>query len=202
MKKLLLAAFGPFGGETTNPALEAVRLVPDRVAGAEVVRLELPVSFARAGEVLMSAVRAERPDVALCVGQAAGRACVSVEQVAINLIEARAADEDGVRPQGVPIVEDGPAAFFATVPVGAMAEAARAAGVPAQVSYTAGTYVCNAVMYQLLWGLERELPGARGGFVHVPYAPAQVVGKPAGTPSMALADEARALVAAAEAALA
>lgn len=186
MSKVLVTGFDPFGGEAVNPAFEAVRLLPDTIAGAEVVKLEIPTSFARSAVAIEAALERERPDVVLCVGQAGGRAAIGVERVAINLAEARIPDNDGEQPLDAPLRADGPAAYFSTLPVKAMALRARERGVPAFVSYTAGTFVCNAVMYNVLYLLERRFPDARGGFVHVPYAPGQAVGKPADTPTMSL----------------
>lgn len=198
-KKILITGFDPFGGETVNPAWEAVKGLPDQVAGAELVKLEIPTSFTRCGPAVVAAVEAHRPDAVLCVGQAGGRACVSVERVAINLAEARIADNDGNQPVDQPIRAEGPAAYFATLPVKAMVQNIRAQGIPCQLSYSAGTYVCNCVMYQTLHLAAGRFPYLRGGFIHVPYLPAQAVDKPAGTPSMDLPTLVRALEAAAEA---
>ena len=201
MEKVLVAAFGPFGGESMNPALEAVRLLPGSVAGVRLVRIELPVSYERAPRAVEEALLAERPDVVLCAGQAGGRAQVSIERVAVNLADAVAPDVDGCRPCDEPLVADAPAALFATVPTRRMVQAVRDAGLPAQLSYSAGTFVCNATLFRLLWMLEREAPAVRAGFVHVPFAPEQLPGKPAGTPAMPVEDAARALEAAIAAAL-
>ena len=193
--KILLTAFDPFGGETVNPALEAVRAVPDGIAGAEIVRLTVPTVFGRSIETVYEVMKRERPDAVLCVGQAGGRAGLSVERVAINLIDARIADNEGSRPLDTPVFPGGPAAFFSTLPVKAVAEAIEAAGVPAAVSYTAGTFVCNQLMYGVLWHIAEEFPGMRGGFIHVPYLPEQVLGKP-NTPSLSKEEIVRGLVAA------
>lgn len=201
MSKVLVTGFDPFGGESVNPAFEAVRLLPDEIAGAEVVKLEIPTSFARSAKAVEAAIERERPDVVLCVGQAGGRASIGAERVAINLAEARIPDNDGEQPFDTPLRTDGPTAFFSTLPVKAMVLRAQERGVPAFVSYTAGTFVCNAVMYNLLYLLERRFPGVRGGFVHVPYAAEQAMGKPADTPTMSLETIARGLEAMIEAAV-
>lgn len=198
-QKILVTGFAPFDGEPVNPAWEAVKRLPDRVAGAELVKLELPTSFSRCGPAVEAAVEAHRPDAVLCVGQAGGRACVSVERVAINLAEARIADNDGEQPVDQPIRADGPAAYFATLPAKAMVRGVRAQGIPCQLSYSAGTFVCNCVMYQTLHLAATRFPHLRGGFVHVPYLPAQAADKPAATPSMELSTLVRALGAAVEA---
>lgn len=194
---ILFTGFEPFGGETVNPALEAVRLLPDSAAGVPIRRLRLPTSFRRAGETLLEAVDAWRPKAVVCVGQAGGRKTVTPEKVAINYIDARIPDNDGAQPADVPICADGPAAYFATLPVRAIDEAIRAAGVPCAVSYSAGCYVCNFVMYTLLDHLARTAPDVLGGFIHVPYAAEQTAGKPAGTPSLTVAQMTQALTCAA-----
>ena len=164
LSKILITGFDPFGGESVNPAYEAVKLLPDAIAGARIVKLEVPTVFTRSAEVLEQAI----------------------EQVAINLAEARIPDNDGEQPLGQPLREDGPAAYFATVPVKAMVAGIRAHHLPAFVSYTAGTFVCNSIMYHALYLCERRFPGTIAGFMHVPYEPGQVVDKPEGTPSMPL----------------
>lgn len=194
---ILFTGFEPFGGETVNPALEAVRLLPDSAAGVPIRRLRLPTSFRRAGETLLEAVDAWRPEAVVCVGQAGGRKAVTPEKIAINYIDARIPDNDGAQPADVPIRADGPAAYFATLPVRAIDEAIRAAGVPCAVSYSAGCYVCNFVMYTLLDHLARTAPDVLGGFIHVPYAAEQTAGKPAGTPSLTVAQMTQALTCAA-----
>lgn len=194
---ILFTGFEPFGGETVNPALEAVRLLPDSAGGMPIRRLRLPTSFRHAGETLLEAVDAWRPKAVVCVGQAGGRKTVTPEKVAINYIDARIPDNDGAQPADVPIRADGPAAYFATLPVRAIDEAIRAAGVPCAVSYSAGCYVCNFVMYTLLDHLAQTAPDVLGGFIHVPYAAEQTANKPAGTPSLTVAQMTQALTCAA-----
>lgn len=194
---ILFTGFEPFGGETVNPALEAVRLLPDSAGGMPIRRLRLPTSFRRAGETLLEAVDAWRPKAVVCVGQAGGRKTVTPEKVAINYIDARIPDNDGAQPADVPIRADGPAAYFATLPVRAIDEAIRAAGVSCAVSYSAGCYVCNFVMYTLLDHLAQTAPDVLGGFIHVPYAAEQTANKPAGTPSLTVAQMTQALTCAA-----
>lgn len=198
-QKILVTGFAPFGGEPINPAWEAVKRLPDQVAGAQLVKLEIPTSFARCGPAVEAAVAAHWPGAVLCVGQAGGRACISVERVAVNLADARIADNDGVQPVDQPIQADGPAAYFATLPVKAMVRGIRARGIPCQLSYSAGAYVCNCVMYRTLHLAAGRSTGPRAGFIHVPYLPGQAVGKPAGTPSMGLSTMVQALEAAVEA---
>lgn len=182
--RMLVTGFQPFGGETMNPAWEAVRRLPDTIGGAKVVKVEIPVVFGRASTVVDAAIEANGPDIVLCVGQAGGRCKITPEFVGINYVDARIPDNEGNQPLAKRVVEDGPDAYFSTLPVRAMAQAMNDAGVPAAVSFTAGTYVCNDVMYALLHSLATRFPGARGAFLHVPYATEQVTQLPADTPSM------------------
>ncbi len=157
--------------------------------------------FTRSAEVVEKAITDVKPDIVISVGQAGGRSALTVEKVAINLAEARIPDNDGEQPLDQPLREDGDTAYFATIPVKAMVANVRAHELPAFVSYTAGTFVCNSVMYNVLYLLDRKFPGVRGGFIHVPYASQQVVGKPNGTPFMPLPDIAKSLEYAIEAAV-
>lgn len=197
--KVLVTGFDPFGGEKVNPAYEAVKLLPDTIAGARVVKVEIPTVFGKSGRKLAEAIEAESPDAVLCVGQAGGRAGMTVEYVAINLNEARIPDNEGKQPLAEAIQKDGETAYFATLPVKAMVKAMNEAGVPATLSYTAGTFVCNHLMYELLYLAAKRYPHLKGGFVHVPYATEQGVGKPLSTPTMSLHDMAKALEAGIEA---
>lgn len=199
--RCLITGFEPFGGEKINPAYEAVKMLPDRMGDIEVLKLELPTVFQKAADLLKSVIREQRPDFVISVGQAGGSGAIAVEKVAINLIDARIADNEGLQPLDVKIKEDGENAYFSTLPVKAIVSKIREAGIPAILSYTAGTYVCNELMYQLLYMLDREFTGIRGGFIHVPYATSQAVGKTGIVPSMALADISRALELAVEAVL-
>lgn len=193
MAKVLVTGFEPFGGDSVNPALEAVKLLPSTIEGAQVVVREVPTAFARSAQVLEELIDAEKPDLVLCVGQAGGRAAMSVERVAINLIDARIPDNDGDQPLDTPVREDGPDAYFATLPVKAMVKAMHEAGVPAALSYSAGTYVCNSLMYNALYLAERAPKPVRAGFVHVPFATEQAVDRPASTPTMDISCITRAL---------
>lgn len=197
--KILLTGFDPFGGETVNPAFEAVKLLPDTIAGAEIVKQEVPTEFIRAGEVLEAAIQANQPDVVICIGQAGGRSAITPEKVAINLMDGRIADNAGYQPIDVTIQEDGETAYFTSLPVKAMVQSIKDAGIPSALSYTAGSYVCNCLMYTLLYLIDKKYPNIRGGFIHVPYAMEQVVNKPLGTPSMDLHQIARGLEKAVEA---
>jgi pyroglutamyl-peptidase len=188
---LLITGFDPFGGETINPAWEAVKLLPEQIGNFRIHKLQIPTVFGLAAETVLKTAETIHPDVILCVGQAGGRAAVTPERVAINLRDARISDNQGNQPTEAPIVPDGPAAYFSTVPVSSMAQSIRDAGLPGQVSNTAGTFVCNDTLYSLL----HHYAGTpvRVGFIHVPYLPQQ------GTPSLPLEQTAAALAAAIEA---
>ncbi|MBQ6929655.1 MAG: pyroglutamyl-peptidase I [Oscillospiraceae bacterium] len=181
--KILVTGFDPFDREKINPAYEAVKLLPDSICGAEIIKLEIPTVFARCAEAVEQAVERHNPDIVLCVGQAGGRSCISVEKVAINFAEARIPDNEGNQPLDKAIVPDGPAAYFSTLPVKAMVENVRSHGIPANLSYSAGTFVCNDVMYRLLHLAATKYHHIKGGFIHVPYTLEQAVSKPDGTPA-------------------
>ncbi|MEV0604609.1 pyroglutamyl-peptidase I [Streptomyces sp. NPDC050315] len=192
MTRVLLTGFAPFDGERVNPSWQAVQAVAaDPPPGYEIATAELPCVFGAANDALRRAVADADPEVVLCVGQAGGRPDVTVERVAINIDDARIPDNSGAQPIDVPIVEDGPAAYFATLPVKACVAAVREAGLPASVSQTAGTFVCNHVFYGLMHLVATERPAVRGGFVHVPYAPGQVTDQ--GRPSLPVTSVAEAL---------
>ena len=188
MKKLLITGFDPFGGETVNPAWEAVKRLPDTVGAWTLAKMEIPTVFGLAAQKVLEAAQSVQPDVILCIGQAGGRKAITPEMVGINLRHARITDNAGNQPQDEPVAQDGPAAYFATVPVRAMTAAIKAAGLEAAVSYSAGTFVCNDTLYTLLHrynGTE-----VRAGFVHVPFLPEQAK---EGVPSMPLEDITRGL---------
>ncbi|WP_426282027.1 pyroglutamyl-peptidase I [Lysobacter soli] len=183
MPHVLLTGFAPFGGESTNPSWEAVQaLEGEVVAGHRIVARCLPVEFDASLHALQHALDELVPSLVICVGQAGGRAQMSLERVAINVIDARIPDNAGAQPIDEPVAADGPAAYFTSLPLKAMLAALRNAGFPAEISQTAGTYVCNHVFYALMHAL-RGLPGVRGGFVHIPYSPAQAA-LHAGAPSL------------------
>ena len=197
--RILLTGFTPFGDETINPSWEAVRVLHDReIAGHRVVARLLPTVFAASRRELEAAVRDIRPTILLGVGQAGGRSRLSIERVAINVQDARLPDNEGAQPIDEPVMPGGPSAYFSTLPIKAMLAALQSAGLPAEVSNTAGTYVCNHVAYLMLH-LATRTPGARAGFIHIPYLPAQAA-RLSGAPSMAAEDVVRGLAVALEAA--
>ncbi len=199
MTRVLLTGFEPFGGEKVNPSGQAVAAVAAAPPpGLEVSAARLSCVFGQAVEELEAAIDRTRPELVLCVGQAGGRADLTVERVAVNLDDARIPDNAGRQPVDQPIAEDGPAAYFSGLPVKRCVAAARAAGVPASVSQTAGTFLCNHVFYALMHLIATRRPGLRGGFVHVPYAPEQVVDRSAPSlPVTVAADGLRAVLTAA-----
>ena len=176
--KILLTAFEPFGGDTINPAQEAVKLVKDEIKGAKIVKIDVPVVFNEAGKVVYEAVKKEKPDVVFCIGQAGGRIGITPERVAVNIQDARIPDNSGAQPIDVKCFEDGKNAYFTKLPVKAMVAYMKKAGVPASVSYTAGTFVCNDLMYSVLYHIEKEYPDMKGGFMHVPFLHEQVLNRP------------------------
>lgn len=196
--KILVTGFDPFGGEPINPALEAVKALPDTIAGAQIIKLEIPTVFGKAAEVVKAAMEQEKPDVVLSIGQAGGRFSITPERVAVNIDDARIPDNEGNQPIDVPIQTDGAAAYFTQLPIKAMIKNVRDAGLPASLSNSAGVFVCNHIMYQVLYLIEKEFPGVKGGFIHVPFIAEQVVDK-ANQPYMSLNDITKSLEKAIEA---
>lgn len=193
--KILVTGFDPFGGEKVNPALEAVKSLPSEIHGAKVYWVEIPTVFYKAAEVLETAIVRFQPDAVLCIGQAGGRTSLTPERVAINQDDARIPDNQGNQPIDTPIRLDGEAAYFSTLPIKAMVQAIKEVGLPATVSNTAGTFVCNHLMYQALYLVDKKFPHMRAGFMHIPYMTEQVVNKP-NTASMNLTDIVRGIEAA------
>ena len=183
---VLLTGFEPFAGETENPSLAIARALDrKRVAGHRIVGAALPTEFARSLSVLETLLKQHRPALVLAVGQAGGRSQIALERVAINLIDARIADNADDQPVDVPVIRDAPNAYFSTLPLKAMLLRLHAAGIPAALSHSAGTFVCNQVFFGLVHHLATHKPHARGGFVHVPYLPQQAA-RHDNAPSMAL----------------
>lgn len=171
MKKLLITGFDPFGGASVNPSWMAVSRLPDRVGEYELCKLEIPTVFGKAARVVLEKAGEFGPDVILCVGQAGGRASVTPERIGVNIRDGRICDNEGNQPRGEFVADDGPAAYFATVPVMKMADAMEQAGIPATVSNSAGAFVCNDVLYSLLHHYDGT--DVRVGFIHVPFVPEQ-----------------------------
>ncbi len=176
MKRLLITGFEPFGGEKINPSWEAVKLLPDEIGGFVLKKLEVPVVFGKAAETVLKAAEEYNSDAIICVGQAGGRAAVTPEFAAINNRYAKIPDNEGNEPKDEPIVPGGTAAYFSGLPVRAMAEGISAAGIPAEVSYSAGTFVCNDLLYSLL--NKFDVSETKVCFIHVPFLPEQTEDKP------------------------
>jgi len=193
LPRILLTGFDPFDGETVNPSWEAVRALHGRrVGGHLVVARQLPTEFAASLRLLKTAMRELRPAIVLGVGQAGGRSQLSLERVAINLQDARIPDNAGAQPIDEPVIPGAPAAYFSTLPLKSMLEALHDAGLPAEISHTAGTYVCNHIAYAMLH-LTGKMRGVRAGFIHIPYLPEQAATL-RGAASMAQAEVERALL--------
>ncbi|MGG6311396.1 pyroglutamyl-peptidase I [Paenibacillus macerans] len=186
MKKMLLTGFEPFDGERMNPAIEVVRRLQGRSVGRYAIEgLELPTVFGKSISRLVSAVEETAPDAVICLGQAGGRAEITFERIAVNVNDANIADNEGNKPVDTPVVPEGPAAYWSTLPVKSMVSRLRASGIPASVSLTAGTFVCNHLFYGLMHHIAVSGKPVQGGFVHIPYLPGQASNHP-GAPSMAL----------------
>ena len=185
---MLLTGFEPFGGESINPSWQAVKQLHGQIiADHKVECVELPCEYGRSLEHLYQAIEQNQPALVLCIGQAGGRAHISIERIAINIDDARIADNAGNQPIDTAIITDAPAAYFAKLPIKAMFKGLVEAGIPAEVSNTAGTYVCNHVMFGLLHYIARHFgendESIRGGFIHIPFLPEQAVHH-GGAPSM------------------
>jgi pyroglutamyl-peptidase len=187
MPRVLLTAFEPFGGEQVNPSQLAVqRLAAAGLDGVDLCTAFLPVVYYRAAEALRAAIDEHEPDIVVCTGQAGGRFGVTPEKVAVNRNDTAMPDNAGQAPVDEPIVADGPVGYFTGLPVAAIVEALRNAGIPSGVSWTAGAYICNHVFYALMHLIATERPGLRGGFVHVPFVHEQVVRRTDAQPSLSV----------------
>ncbi|MBN1038433.1 MULTISPECIES: pyroglutamyl-peptidase I [Clostridium] len=185
--KVLITGFDPFGGESINPALEAVKKLPNTISNAEIIKLEIPTVFKKSLEKIEANILAHKPDIVISIGQAGGRFGITPERVAINIDDARIADNEKNQPIDLKVFEDGENAYFTTLPIKAMVKEMQESGIPSSVSNSAGTFVCNHVMYGVLYMINKKYPNIKGGFIHVPYIPSQVVNKP-NMPSMSIED--------------
>lgn len=183
--KILVTGFDPFGDDIINPAIEAVKKLPDEINGAEIIKLEIPTVFGKSAEVVREAMKKHKPDYVLNIGQAGGRFEMTPERVAINIDDARIPDNEKKQPIDEVIKEDGEPAYFSSLPIKAMVEYMKKENIPASVSNSAGTFVCNHIMYQTLYLTQTEFEGTKAGFMHIPFLPEQVTNRP-NTPSMSL----------------
>ncbi len=185
MMKILVTGFDPFGGEEINPALEAVKLLPNEIETHQIDKIEIPTVFNKSKEIIVNKLKQEQYDVVLAIGQAGGRFELTPERVGINIDDARIPDNEGNQPIDEVIQSSGDAAYFSNLPVKRMTEAIKSAGVPARLSNTAGTFVCNYILYQLGFLQATQFPNIKFGFIHVPFIPQQVTDKPE-KPSMSI----------------
>ena len=183
--KILVSGFDPFGGEKINPAIESVKLLPDEIKGAKIIKLEIPTVARKSLKKLEEVIEIEKPDVVINVGQAGGRTDITVERVGINMDDFRIKDNEGNQPIDEKIAKDGPDAYLVTIPIKAMVQKMIENKIPASVSNTAGTFVCNHVCYGMAHLASTKYPNMRTGFVHIPFLPEQVVDK-RNMPSMPL----------------
>lgn len=185
MMNILITGFDPFGGEAINPALEAVKLLPDEIDGHKIDKLEIPTVFNKSKVVVEEQLNQKEYDIVLAIGQAGGRFELTPEGVGINIDDARIPDNEGNQPIDEVIQTTGAAAYFSNLPVKRMTEGIKSQGVPARLSNTAGTFVCNHILYQLGYLEATQFPNIKFGFIHVPFIPEQVTDK-VEKPSMSL----------------
>lgn len=175
--KALITGFDPFGGESTNPSFEIVKLLPKEISGCEIVTKEIPTVFNKSLTILEETITEEQPDIVICIGQAGGEFNIRVERVGLNLNEARIPDNNGYQPINESIKEDGDLAYLSNLPAKAIVKTLKEHMIPANISYSAGTFVCNHILYGLMYLIYKQYPSIRGGFIHVPYLPEQIINK-------------------------
>ncbi len=185
--KILVTGFDPFGGETVNPAIESVKLLPDTICDAEIIKLEIPTVVHKSLEKIDKKIQECDPDIIISIGQAGGRADITVERIGINCDDCRIKDNEGNQPIDEKVYEDGPDAYFSSLPIKAMVQEIQNAGIPASISNTAGTFICNHVLYGVRYLCDHKYPEKKSGFIHIPYMTSQVVNK-RNMPSMNLND--------------
>ncbi|EEK72708.1 MULTISPECIES: pyroglutamyl-peptidase I [Bacillus cereus group] len=186
MKTVLLTGFDPFGGESINPAWEVAKSLHEKTIGEyKIISKQVPTVFHKSIQVLKAYIEELTPEMIICIGQAGGRPDITIERVAINIDDARIADNEGNQPVDMPVVEEGPNAYWSTLPMKAIVKKLREEGIPSSVSQTAGTFVCNHLFYGLMHELEKHDKKIKGGFVHIPFLPEQASNYP-GQPSMSL----------------
>ncbi|HHQ8914710.1 TPA: pyroglutamyl-peptidase I [Bacillus cereus] len=186
MKTVLLTGFDPFGGESINPAWEVAKSLHEKTIGEyKIISKQVPTVFHKSISTLKEYIEELNPEMIICIGQAGGRPDITIERVAINVDDARIADNEGNQPVDVPVVEEGPAAYWSTLPMKAIVKRLQEEGIPASVSQTAGTFVCNHLFYGLMHELEKQDKKIKGGFVHIPFLPEQASNYP-GQASMSL----------------
>lgn len=182
--KILVTGFDPFGGEKINPAIEAVKRLPNEIAGNKIIKLEVPTIFYQSADVVRKAIEKENPEMVINVGQAGGRGAITPERIAINFQSGSTPDNSGKGPKEGKIQVDGLDGYFTQLPIKKMVTDIRHAGIPAQISNSAGTYVCNHLFYEIQYLIHHDYPDLKGGFIHIPYLPSQT--KNGRYPSMSL----------------
>lgn len=175
--KIIVTGFDPFGGEKINPSIECVKALHE-VEGVELIRLELPTVFKESAKRLNEVINEVKPDAVLSVGQAGGRPGITIERIAINVDDARIPDNISQQPIDETIQTKGAAAYFSTLPIKRIVKAIREAGISAEVSNSAGTFVCNHIMYQALFAATKADKPFKAGFMHIPFIPEQTTDKP------------------------
>lgn len=175
--KIIVSGFDPFGGEKINPSIECVKALPE-IEGVELIRLELPTVFKESAKRLNEVINEVKPDAVLSVGQAGGRPGITMERIAINVDDARIPDNISQQPIDETIQTKGAAAYFSTLPIKRIVKAIREAGIPVEVSNSAGTFVCNHIMYQALFAATKADKPFKAGFMHIPFIPEQTTDKP------------------------
>ena len=175
--KIIVTGFDPFGGEKINPSIECVKALPE-IEGVELFRVELPTVFKESAKRLNEAINEVKPDAVLSVGQAGGRPGITMERIAINVDDARIPDNISQQPIDETIQTEGAAAYFSTLPIKRIVKAIREAGISAEVSNSAGTFVCNHIMYQALFAATKSDKPFKAGFMHIPFIPEQTTNKP------------------------
>jgi pyroglutamyl-peptidase len=183
--KVLISAFEPFGGEAINPSSLILEQLSNHIGAFEIVKILLPVTFNESSEKLSQAIQAHQPDFVLSLGQAGGRSGISIEKIGINLNEAPIPDNAGQQPRNESIAPSHPDGYFSTLPIDQMLKSCKEAFVPCYLSYSAGTYVCNHVLFSSLAFINEHQLNCKAGFVHIPFLPEQVIDKP-NQPSMSL----------------
>lgn len=183
--KILVTGFDPFGGEKVNPAFEVIKKLKDNIEGAEIVKLQVPTAFYSSVNRTVEKIEEIKPDAVLMIGQAGGRFDVTVERIAINLDDARIPDNEGNQPIDKLVDEEGLTAYFATLPIKAIVDRIKEKNIPASVSNSAGTYVCNHLMYGVLNHIYKNKLNIKAGFIHIPFLLEQVLNKP-NVPAMTL----------------
>lgn len=196
--KILVTGFDPFGEDKINPAIESVKKLPDEIKGVKIIKLEIPTVYMKSLEKIDEAIKEYNPDVILSIGQAGGRPDITVERVGINVDDYRIKDNEGNQPIDTKIYDDGENAYFSNLPIKAIVENIRKNNIPASISNTAGTFVCNHVLYGVQYLLDKKYPNKKSGFIHIPFLPEQVISRP-NTPSMSISTIVKALTLALEA---